>query len=172
MRERGVYAIVCRDGRQYVGGSVHIRQRWAYHRSHLRRGIHDNHRLQGAWFELGEEAFLFTVLELVPDGDLRAAEQKWLDHFRASEEGFNLHPTAGSPAGIVRSEKVRRAMSERQLGVRAGEGTSKKLKNADVIEMRALSKSGTRLLPLARRFGVSVSNVHMIVSRRTWRHID
>lgn len=172
MRERGVYAIVCNDGRQYVGGSVHIRQRWAYHRSCLRRGIHDNHRLQAAWSELGEEAFSFTVLEIVPDGDIKAAEQKWLDHFRASEEGFNLHPTAGSPAGIVRSEEVRRAMSERQIGVRAGEGTSKSLKNADVIEMRSLSKSGVRLFPLARKFGTSVSNVHLIVTRRTWRHID
>ena len=52
------------------------------------------------------------------------------------------------------------------------ESPASKLTESQVIEMRALYEGGEHRLPvIAMRFGVSKSNVHMIVKRKTWRHL-
>jgi hypothetical protein len=96
----GVYQILCRaTGKLYVGSSVDLFARWAQHRVALRRGIHQNYRLQKAWEEYGEEAFEFSILELVDKDDLLLVEQAWLDKTKSAnpENGFNIFDKAGSP---------------------------------------------------------------------------
>lgn len=105
--KRGVYAIECTDGRFYVGGSINIPKRWVAHRSSLRKGDHKNSALQAAWNVLGADAFTFAALEAVPTGDILAAEQRHIDRLGAFSMGFNLYPTAGSPAGYVASAETR-----------------------------------------------------------------
>jgi|SRR5690625_3205419 len=46
-----------------------------------------------------------------------------------------------------------------------------KLTAAKVLSLRSLYREGATQRELARRFGVSQSNVQMIVTRRTWRHL-
>jgi hypothetical protein len=64
---RGVYCIknIC-DGHCYVGQSTRIEHRFAEHKTRLKRGCHENPRLQEAWIEFGEEAFEFSILEGLP----------------------------------------------------------------------------------------------------------
>lgn len=47
----------------YVGSSVQLSQRWAYHRTSLRKGVHHCRHLQRAWNKYGEDAFDFAILE-------------------------------------------------------------------------------------------------------------
>lgn len=45
------------------------------------------------------------------------------------------------------------------------------LTEADVIEIRRLIGAGVRNGPLADRFGVSISTIHLIRHGKTWRHL-
>lgn len=64
---RGVYCIKnTRDGRCYVGQSTRVEHRFLEHKSRLKRGCHENTRLQEAWVEFGEGSFEFSILEGLP----------------------------------------------------------------------------------------------------------
>jgi group I intron endonuclease len=115
--KRGVYAIVCVDGRAYVGGSSNISGRWAVHRYQLRRGQHIRRDLQSAWDLLGETAFSFVVLEFVSKADsLHDAEQRWMDKLNVVAAGFNRAPNSTGNTGIVFPPEVRANMSKAQSG--------------------------------------------------------
>ncbi len=110
----GIYAIRCLvNSRIYVGSAVNILRRWAYHRHHLAKGTHDNSILQRSWNKYGPGQFTFEVLEYVNRCDLIAAEQKYIDAFRAADRqvGFNLRPIAGSALGIRHSAETRAKIS-------------------------------------------------------------
>lgn len=112
-----MYAIECVDGRCYVGGTTTLRQRWNQHRSHLRRGIHANPPLQEAWSSLGEKAFAFVILELIPKrACLLEAEQRWIDAMRAERTLFNRAPTAGSALGTTHTAQTRAKISSARIG--------------------------------------------------------
>ena len=49
---------------------------------------------------------------------------------------------------------------------------SKKLKPADVLEIRRLRAEGQTQQDLANRFGVSRITIRHIERRETWRHLD
>ena len=187
---RGVYAIMCTDGRAYVGGSMRIPTRWKEHRCELSLGKHGNRLLQQAWNEMGEAAFAFTVLEVVPSGDdLVSAEQRHMDRLRAERELFNLAPLAGTSTGVVLSDEtrakmsrtwkarcsdpdVRERMSLAQKGVQAGEKhPNAKLTEAKVIEIRRLSADGVTQREIAARFGVTREAVSRVVRRENWPHV-
>jgi len=93
----GVYAIThAETGRRYVGSSVHIRARWAHHKSTLRKNKHHNPHLQGAWNKYGEDAFFFDVLETVLDHSLLL--QCEAKHIAASPpDSFNTSPDPERP---------------------------------------------------------------------------
>lgn len=46
-----------------------------------------------------------------------------------------------------------------------------KLRNEQVLDIRRLYSEGSTLPDLAGRYGVSRSNVYLIVRRRTWKHV-
>ncbi|HST90304.1 MAG TPA: GIY-YIG nuclease family protein [Ktedonobacterales bacterium] len=79
--DSGIYAIVntlTRD--RYIGSSHDMPSRFTQHKALLRRGKHHARRLQAAWDTYGEDAFVFVVLEALPDTDqLEAIEQRYLD---------------------------------------------------------------------------------------------
>jgi len=79
---RGVYCIKnIRDGRCYVGQSTRVEHRFLEHKSRLRRGCHENPRLQEAWTEFGEEAFEFSILEGLPrDATKKALLEREMNH--------------------------------------------------------------------------------------------
>lgn len=166
--QRGVYAIECVDGRRYIGGSVNIPHRWASHRFDLKRGGHRNSRLQSAWDDLGEASFSFVVLEIVASGDLREAEQRWLDALGEARV-FNIYTTAGSPRGTTFSAEVRARNAIAQTGLRVGSrNPNAKLTESDVEAIRMLADGGLLQREIAARYGITRENVGKIVRRQGW----
>ena len=99
----GIYTITnTLNGKQYIGSAVNFEGRWRLHRRLLRKTTHHSAHLQSAWNVYGEAAFVFAVVEEVPDlTQLIAREQHYLDQrfaARASHE-YNMSPTAGSTRG-------------------------------------------------------------------------
>ena len=68
MKRRGVYAIRnTQNGRLYIGAAGNLSKRWGEHRWNLRNGRHHNPRLQQDWVEYGCDAFVFEIVEEVPN---------------------------------------------------------------------------------------------------------
>lgn len=130
--KRGVYTITCTaTNRRYVGSSANIHARWKSHRSWLRSGTHDNHRLQADWNEHGEAAFEFRVVVLVHDAAEReAAEQSLIDLYESCTYGYNRSPSATDNTGTTRSEEHRRAIGDANRGVPKSEEHRRKLSEA------------------------------------------
>jgi group I intron endonuclease len=106
-------------GRIYVGSAKSFTARWKAHRKALRRGDHHSRHLQRAWAKHGTDAFVFSILDYVPDiSDLLAREQHWIDLFQACDPiaGFNLCPIAGSALGVKHTAQTRAKISARRLG--------------------------------------------------------
>ncbi len=114
----GIYQILhAASGRAYVGSAVHLGKRQAQHQRALRAGTHRNVKLQRAWGKYGEGAFVFKVLEHVPEpANLLQREQAWIDALDAVAKGFNLTPTAGSILGMKFTDEARRRMSSAATG--------------------------------------------------------
>lgn len=118
----GVYRIVdVETGRFYIGSSINIAKRWRYHCYRLDRGDHPNPILQALW-TTNHDRLRIEVIELcsAEKKDVLRKEQDVLD---ASGVGvnrmcMNVLPVAGSPLGVKRSEKTRRALSAAITGKR------------------------------------------------------
>lgn len=118
----GVYRIDGPNGKFYIGSSARgISRRLIEHRRDLRKGDHANKKLQAAWNKHGEEAFRYSVVEVVHDpARVIEREQHWINLTNAYEDGYNLTPTAGSLLGVKHSEGTRKKMSEAQVGKKHG----------------------------------------------------
>ena len=111
----GVYVITClRNGKQYVGSSDNIPNRWRVHRTRLDRGIHPSELMIEDWDTFGEVSFTFRVLERVirgPAGDhldaLMEAEQRWIDKLRPA---YNTLTEAGSSSGYKHTDEAKEKM--------------------------------------------------------------
>lgn len=97
----------------------------------LRRGRHRSKRLQHSYNKHGEAAFVFEVLQYVPDRtQLIRFEQDAIDLHRSWHEdcGYNINPTAGSNLGKKFSDESRQRMSESgRLRAPISEETRRKL---------------------------------------------
>ena len=83
------------NGKFYVGSSVRPRTRFGEHRRTLRTGEHHCGHLQRAWNKYGEANFRFEVVEHV-DGDLAAAEERWLAEHHGKPYCYNIGRVPGA----------------------------------------------------------------------------
>lgn len=166
---RAVYAIICSDGRHYVGSSSGLQGRWLNHQSALRRGDHNNIHLQAAWDELGESAFMLFVLEEVPDDvDLVSREQVWMDRLDTKSRGFNICPLAGTNKGAKLYGDCRAGLAATQRG---RTHLSARLTERDVRDIRARHAAGMAKKALAREYGVRPSTIGRALDRVNWKHV-
>lgn len=116
----GIYQILNKiNGKSYIGSSVNIYQRWAQHKSKLRKQKHVNKILQRAWNKYFEISFHFLILEeiLVPIKEiLESREQHYLDQ---TNPEYNILKVAYSPIGQVFSKESKEKMSRGRLGFKA-----------------------------------------------------
>lgn len=96
---RGIYKIInVVNNKFYVGSAVDLKRRKTRHFSELRTGKHNNRHLQSAWIKYGEQAFVFVVVEELPeDADLLAAENVWLKEHVGKDYCYNLGVDATAP---------------------------------------------------------------------------
>lgn len=169
----GVYAIVNHvNGKCYVGSSTRIPQRWAEHRSRLRRGVHGNPHLQRAWSYYGEDAFEFTLLEEVYADELVDAEQDWLDYAREEGEVYNIGPVAWpTQLGVVTGpmpEWHRNKIRDAMLGWHELEYPAfRSVETGEVIP------AGAGLADMCKECGLSYQNMWQVMrgkyrSHRGW----
>jgi group I intron endonuclease len=111
----GIYAIVnLTNGRHYVGSAINIRKRKAVHLCELRKGKHDNSKLQRAFNKYGEAEFRFDVLELVADTTLLIErEQFWMDSTRPF---YNILRVAGSSLGRKATDETKAKIAAKARG--------------------------------------------------------
>jgi group I intron endonuclease len=141
-RSSGIYLITNTKTRQvYVGSAVDLLHRWSLHKWALRNNRHHNPRLQAAWKKYGEGAFTFTILEPVSEKNLLlAAEQKWLDSYRAglSRQSYNFLTVAGSHLGRKRSAATVRRLKKAAAG---------RIPSRETVEASVAVRKGKRLSP-------------------------
>ncbi|HZR43797.1 MAG TPA: GIY-YIG nuclease family protein [Ktedonobacteraceae bacterium] len=190
----GIYVIRhLESGKVYVGSANNISKRWSRHRKDLRAGTHSNKHLQAAWTKYGEEAFVFEILELTNQLDVR--EQFWMDYTECinPEKGYNYCPIARSSRGVKRgpeSEERRKKKSQYLKGkcgmgiaspVRLGtEAYGAKLTMEKARQIRALYGTHTRrgegrscdsisMQALAEQFGVTIATIYDVIVQKTWK---
>ena len=97
---RGIYKIInVVNNKFYVGSAVDLKRRKTRHFSELRNKKHPNGHRQAAWIKYGEQAFVFVVVEELPDdADLRAAENVWLKEHVGKDYCYNLGVDAVAPS--------------------------------------------------------------------------
>ena len=112
----GVYSITSRaTGRIYVGSSVDLRDRLAGHLRELRRGNHENPRLQNHVNKYGLDDLVFEVLEEEPNRTLRFGLEQLLITALYGDSCFNLaKDVASSMSGRPHSAAARAKMSVSQ----------------------------------------------------------
>ena len=110
----GVYQIEC-AGELYIGSSKNIRIRWNGHKTELRKGLHDNAKLQALFQKHGVWAFKLKILEVVPEEGLVAAEQKWMDELRPTLNAVLKAGNVGRPPGVWTAAQ-REAARSKKLG--------------------------------------------------------
>lgn len=99
----GVYRVWNKQrDRSLVGSSVNVNAILNRHRTELRAGGHRNRELQSEWNEVGEDGFVFEVLDMLPPsdkpgydvkGELRVLEELWLERLQPyGERGYNVPP--------------------------------------------------------------------------------
>jgi len=108
MKKIGVYQIEL-NGKIYVGSSSHsIKKRWDLHLHDLRKGNHHNPYLQNAFNKYGEDALMFSILEIVETPEeCIVVEQKYLDKLKPE---YNVLIRAGSRLGSKMLEGTRKKM--------------------------------------------------------------
>jgi group I intron endonuclease len=90
----------------YVGSAVNFEKRKARHLWRLRRGDHANKYLQAAWGKYGEQAFVFAVVQEVPEfEDILAVENVWLHEHVGKDYCYNIATDATAPQTGMSGEK-------------------------------------------------------------------
>jgi len=104
------------SGKRYIGSSIYLKGRLNDHRSLLNRGKHTCIHLQRSWDKHGENVFQFSVIQIVPEGDLLMMEQKLLDAAKKSGEIlYNIAKDAEAPTrGLTSSEETKAKLRKAQ----------------------------------------------------------
>lgn len=79
-KKSGIYCIVnIINQKRYIGSSKNLYNRIGAHRSYLRKGIHQNAKLQNAWNKYGEKNFQYFILEFCEEAKLLEREQFYIN---------------------------------------------------------------------------------------------
>lgn len=179
----GIYQIQhMESGKKYIGSAVDIKARWHGHRSQLRRGLHNNDKLQNAWNKYGEDAFDFSTLIICDKKDLIMYEQKVIDVYDVVCGGYNICPVAGNTLGVIPSEESRGKMRHAQLGRKHPEEVKKKIseshkgrkRTAEHVKNMADAKRGMKNKPATeeRKKKIGLTHKGKITSEETKQKIS
>jgi len=113
-------------------------------------------------------------LQLMTESDhhhLHGASYPWAMKFascRACGQTDSPHIGHGLCKRCDRRQRAILAVNARRVGVAV---PSSKLEESDVFEIRQRYTAGETMQALATDYGVSISTVHNIIRRKTWRHL-
>lgn len=104
-RACGVYFIRGPRKRFYVGGSTDIFFRWKLHLRRLRRGKHDNRKMQEDWVKFGEKAFSLEIVKFCSVEGIKVEEQKHIDAALLTAFAYNISRKVGQ-GPLVKGDKL------------------------------------------------------------------
>lgn len=117
MANCGIYTIKNKlDGKMYIGQSVNINKRKAYHLWMLRSGNHFNPKLQNAFNKYSEENFEFKVLELCKFDEINNKEIQFIKKYNSIEEGYNICEGGNGSLGRILSDETKRKIAKANIG--------------------------------------------------------
>ncbi|RYX81047.1 hypothetical protein EON83_25820 [bacterium] len=161
------------SGRVYVGSSVHIAQRWAQHRRHLRLGQHHSPFLQRAWDKYGPDAFEWQIIENASSAEeLVSLEQKWIDFYQSAtqEKGFNVGAAVGRPRlGKKHTAQTLAKISEKTKGLKNPH--TNKLAFEDIPTIFQRLTDGETVQAVADSFNVKRRSICDVAFRRAYAWI-
>lgn len=85
----GIYRIIGKNGKSYVGQSISIGRRWQKHIYELSAGFHSNSSLNNDWAKYGARFFRFEVLEECLPGILDEREKYHISQENSFISGYN-----------------------------------------------------------------------------------
>jgi group I intron endonuclease len=107
----GIYKITCSaSGKFYIGSAAKLIFRRRSHISSLKKGNHNNSKLQRAWNKYGPDCFSFETILVCDVKNLLMYEQAIIDGLDAVKNGFNICPIAGNGFGRTHSEETKAKM--------------------------------------------------------------
>lgn len=173
------------DGKVYVGQSIYVRRRIAYHKNHLLNGTDDNSYLQRAVNKYGLQKFEFIMLESVPEEMLDDREKYWISKYNSTNRNLGYNRELGGNKGKIVSEEVReakRGVKNPMYGVKHSDETLKamalhsrgmnnKLTAKQVEEIKIRLFNGETQKALADAYGVDVTSINKIQCAKNWGYI-
>jgi group I intron endonuclease len=130
MKRCGIYGIKnVANGKWYVGQSLDIDARIAYHFGKLRNRNHFNKHLQMAFNLYGESNFEVHILEELSENLLDIREISWIEYHKSSDRyfGYNVDVGGHNPKGIPKSEEHKRKISATLTGRKLSEDHRRKI---------------------------------------------
>lgn len=126
MKQSVIYKIINSvNNKFYIGSTINQYERFRNHRNRLRNNKHHAKHLQAAWNKYGEDAFIFHVIEIIPeDASLQAAEDVWLQEHVGKEYCYNKSKYSDTPMrGIAKEDHP-------SYGKQMAEATKQLIRNA------------------------------------------
>lgn len=112
----GVYQILnTTNGKRYIGSTTRtFAMRKGQHFYELRRNNHKNSKMQNAYNKYGENAFKFSIIEIIDNlNDIVFRE----DHYiKTLKPEYNIRPNAESNFGLIFTDEHRENLSNAHLG--------------------------------------------------------
>lgn len=110
------------NSKYYIGSAESFERRVWQHKNDLKRGAHKNPRLQASWNKHGADAFVFEILEVVPEGIATFDhENTYLHRHVGLTACYNINTDAiGMRTGIPHSEESKAQVSANRRGKHAG----------------------------------------------------
>lgn len=110
------------NNKYYIGSAESFARREWQHKYKLKRGEHTNPHLQASWNKYGGDAFIFEIIEEIPEGESQLAwEDKYLSLYAANYECYNINQNAELPRlGLKHTEKSKQKNSLSRTGKAAG----------------------------------------------------
>jgi group I intron endonuclease len=111
------------NNKYYIGSAQSYERRVWQHKNELGKGTHKNPRIQASWNKYGAEAFVFEILEVIPEGeDQLIWENKYLHIHVGKPECYNINRDAEAPRiGQTLNAESRKKLSVNRTGKAAGE---------------------------------------------------
>jgi group I intron endonuclease len=166
----------------YIGQSVNVKARLSDHRRLLSQNKHNNSYLQRQYNKYGVDCFEFSKIETASLDKLDDAERFWIELYNSMDrnKGFNLESggNAGKTFSKQRIEQITGAGNPMFGKKRSKEfvdfislfnrGSSDKLTEADVSNIKEFLFNNASQSELANKYGVSLSTINKIVKCKNW----
>jgi group I intron endonuclease len=149
----GIYCVEnTTTGDFYFGSAVLVARRWRQHRHNLRRGKHENPRLQRAWDKYGEAAFVWEHVLDVDGPEMLAIEQRLVDRLIDRPDCYNIcRQVSAGRTGIKHTPEAREKMARALRGRKHSPETRAKMSASQRGRTRSAESNAKSLATLRSR---------------------